>query len=200
MGKKIKPRSLMGDEQEIPMAQPMQGSPTSSIEETLEKIEDTTPLVGNGPMTAEAKSKLEKYDALEATVLGLTNEKQELEAKVAEYIEQMSALKEEVSKLKKDLAKKPKPEKEDTDEVLALKKEAKALREEADGYLVKISELTFENANLTCQLNEMAKSQQNAMNNDRTSIPSPAPSHPKASPSPFGGQAYPYRNNGYGTW
>lgn len=43
-------------------------------------------------MTAEAKDKLEKYDALEKSVGALSKEKEVLEAKLAEYADRLAEL------------------------------------------------------------------------------------------------------------
>ena len=204
MGKKIKPSNLlepMHDE----VLNTVQDNASSANEQ--EAFEDVS-LVGNGIMTNEAKAKLEKYDALERSVADLSQEKDRLEAKVAEYVEKLESLKDasktiekleaEVSKLKKDLDKAKKASKQGLKTML----ENKALRDEADGYLVKISELTFDNANLTCQLDELKKNMNangHGMNQAQFS--------PNAQPSPGnrlrhpGVDAYnPYKNNGYDTW
>lgn len=195
MGKKVKPCSLLDETSQ------------EKVEQESTVFEDTS-LVGNGQLTVESREKLEKYDALEKTVASLSKEKEELEAKVAEYAErlaelqtaanQISDLNKEIEKLKKDNASSSKAAKE----ITALKKDIKDLREEADGYLVKISELTFENANLTCQLDELAK---------REKMAGKAPNQRKYAPNsnidgpgqlrPPNKDAYnPYSNNGYGTW
>ena len=165
-------------------------------------------LVGNGQMTAEAKEKLEKYDALEKSVGALSKEKEHLEAKVAEYAEKLAELKtaadqihdlvEENSKLKKQLENMPSA----SSNAEALKREIKSLRDEADGYLVKISELTFENAKMSSQLDELSKKFA-----DAGVSPNQKQFSPNATPPVQGGlrpphtDAYnPYKNNGYGTW
>ena len=64
MGKRVKPSSLLDT---APVEQ--------QIVEQQEAFEDKS-LVGNGPMTSEAKDKLEKYDALEKSVCALSKEKE----------------------------------------------------------------------------------------------------------------------------
>jgi uncharacterized coiled-coil DUF342 family protein len=159
-------------------------------------------------MTAEAKEKLEKYDALEKSVCSLSKEKEHLEAKVAEYAEKLAELKtaadqihdlvEENSKLKKQLE----HASSQSSSSEAMKREIKSLRDEADGYLVKISELTFENAKMSSQLDELSKKLA-----DTGVSPNQKQFSPNAAPPVQGGlrpphvDAYnPYKNNGYGAW
>lgn len=167
-------------------------------------------LVGNGQMTAEAKEKLEKYDALEKSVGALSKEKEHLEAKVAEYAEKLAELKtaadqihdlvEENSKLKKQLENMPSV----SSNVEALKREIKSLRDEADGYLVKISELTFENAKMSSQLDELSKKFADAgvsPNQKKYAPECRDVMHAQGGLRPPHTDAYnPYKNNGYGTW
>ena len=120
MGKKVKPSSLLDS-----------SSIRQEVSQEQKAFEDAS-LVGNGPMTSEAKEKLEKYDALEKSVGALSKEKEVLEAKLAEYADrlaelqtaadQISELNEENEKLKKELA----DAKYESKEVYALKKEIEA--------------------------------------------------------------------------
>ena len=192
MGKKIKPSSLLDEEQKANVGEPVNAS------EKTEAIVEANPyhlnsLLGHGRMTAEAAEKLEKYDALEENVKALASEKQMLEEKVTEYAEMLEAanidaLNAEIASLKKQLE-----EAKSSTECTKVKNECKALREEADGYLMKISELTFENANLTCQLNELKK-------NAKSSIQTKPRSDGSSLAKPFRDVYNPYKNNGYGTW
>ena len=165
-------------------------------------------LVGNGPMTAEAKEKLEKYDALEKSVGALSKEKEVLEAKLAEYADrlselqtaadQISELNEENKKLKKDLA----DAKDESKEVYALKKDIEAQKDEINNYLVRISELTFENANLVCQLDELSKkmASSGSVPNQTQFSPNVAPPMQGKLRQPRTDAFNPYMNNGYGVW
>lgn len=76
----------------------------------------------------------------------------------------IESLKNEIASLKKQLeaAKAKKP--------AADKKQLEALRDENDKYLMKISELTFENARLTAQIENLKKP------------PTPAPKRPRTLP------------------
>lgn len=85
-----------------------------------------------------------------------------------------------------------------------LKNENKDLRNEVDSYLVKISELTFENANLRCQLDELAKKV--SKNGSVPNSPSFAPNANRTSSGqsklaqPHRDAYNPYYNNGYASW
>ncbi len=191
MGKKVKPTSLLETAQEAVEEQ--------KHTDENEVFEDQS-IVGNGPMTADAKAKLEKYDALEKSVADLAREKEMLEAKVAEYAEKLASLEDAdktIKKLEKENAKLKKSSGSSKD-AEKLIRENKALRDEADGYLVKISELTFENANLTCQLNEITKNSGNVKNQKHLAPGGRGANGQLRHPNE---DAYnPYKNNGYGTW
>ena len=159
-------------------------------------------------MTSEAKEKLEKYDALEKSVGALSKEKEVLEAKLAEYADrlaelqtaadQISELNEENEKLKKELA----DAKDESKEVYALKKEIEAQKDEINNYLMRISELTFENANLTCQLDELSKkmASSGSVPNQKQFSPNVAPPVQGKLRQPRTDAFNPYMNNGYGVW
>lgn len=179
----------------------LEETPTAA-EESIEQESDlneealaSSSIVGNGKLTAEGKEKLEKYEALEQSVSALTQENEMLKAKVTEYVEKLAAsdtkkLEDELNDLKKKLEE----AKSYANEVGSLQKKVKELRDEADGYLMKISDLTFENANLTCQLNEAASKSAGAS----THAPNMHTSQGLARPRR---DVYnPYKNNGYGTW
>ena len=85
MPKRIKPSDLVSNE-----ASNLPANSNAPMAENKEAFTDVS-LVGNGTMTAEARDKLEKYDALEASVAALSKEKAMLEAKVAEYAEKLTA-------------------------------------------------------------------------------------------------------------
>ena len=206
MSKKIKPKSLIDNvEQDVPVAD---ASGNAVVEDIQAVCDDGNCLVGNGTLTAEAKAKLEKYDALEATVLELTKEKQILEEKLAEYVEKLAnvdGVSSRMEKLEDDNATMRKDMLELRDEAkdaAELRKKCKDLRDEADGYLVRISELTFENANLTCQLEEMSK--RLSSNGNTHNQPQFALNNAQAAPGvlrkPNSDPYNPYKNNGYGTW
>ena len=196
MGKKVKPSSLLDS-----------ASTRQEVSQEQKVFEDAS-LVGNGPMTSEAKEKLEKYDALEKSVGALSKEKEVLEAKLAEYADrlaelqtaadQISELNEENEKLKKELA----DAKDESKEVYALKKEIEAQKDEINNYLVRISELTFENANLTCQLDELSKKMASSGNvpNQKQFSPNVAPPVHGNLRQPRTDAFNPYMNNGYGVW
>lgn len=158
-------------------------------------------------ITDEQREKLEKYDALKETVTELLKEKEVLEQKVLEYVEKLEACKDSTSTIEKLNAEisalKAKLESSSSNEskMLSLEKELKALKDENTSHLVRISELTFENANLTCQLDELGKKVEagGSVPNQKQYAP-----EQKASPGRLARpnvDAYnPYKNNGYGTW
>ena len=196
MGKKVKPSSLLDS-----------SSIRQEVSQEQKAFEDAS-LVGNGPMTSEAKEKLEKYDALEKSVGALSKEKEVLEAKLAEYADrlaelqtaadQISELNEENEKLKKELA----DAKDESKEVYALKKEIEAQKDEINNYLVRISELTFENANLACQLDKLSKkmASSGSVHNQTQFSPNVAPPVQGKLRQPRTDAFNPYMNNGYGVW
>ena len=85
-------------------------------------------------------------------------------------------------------------------EISKLKRSEKELREENDSYLMKISELTFENAKMTSQLQELSKSL--AMSASPTYRNARAPRiQPSTATIPNQPQfANPYLKNGYQDW
>ena len=100
--------------------------------------------------------------------------------------------------MKKELA----DAKDESKEVYALKKEIEAQKDEINNYLVRISELTFENANLACQLDELSKkmaSSGNVLNQNQFS-PNVAPPMQGKLRQPRTDAFNPYMNNGYGVW
>lgn len=182
MGKKIKPNSLLDTSEVNPSEATYDEAPEATSNE----------LLGNGKMTSENKEKLEKYDALEQSVAGLAKEKEQLENKVAEYAEKLAEakkaakevekLEKEVERLRKQLADSKSTASNGSGQ---LEKEIERLTNENDNYLVKISELTFENAKLTSQLQELTAKP----NNYRPNVPSPQK-------DPYN----PYVSNGYESW
>ena len=196
MGKKVKPSSLLDS-----------ASTRQEVSQEQKVFEDAS-LVGNGPMTPEAKEKLEKYDALEKSVGALSKEKEVLEAKLAEYADRLAELQtaadqifklnEDNEKLKKELA----DAKDESKEVYALKKEIEAQKDEINNYLVRISELTFENANLACQLDELSKKMvsSGSVPNQTQFSPNVAPPMQGKLRQPRTDAFNPYMNNGYGVW
>lgn len=170
--------------------------------------DDATSLVGGEKLTAAQKEKLERYDILEKSVEDALREKEELNAKLAEYAERLESVDEnaikklevQIETLKKELE----AAKAESKPSIKLESENKALREEVDNYLVKISQLTFENANLRCQLDEVTSgnaktgnvtnSNSFAVHDNFQYVSQPKPARP-------GRDAYnPYKNNGYASW
>ncbi len=199
MARKVKPNSLLDS---VPVEQ--------TTEETTKEntaFKDSS-LVGNGIMTAEMKEKLEKYDALEQSYSSIVKEKEDLENRVAEYAERLAELKtaadqihdlmDENAKLKKQLSDASKLSKDSA----SLQLEVKALRDDVDGYLLKISELTFENANLTCQLDELNNrlASNGVSPNQKKFAPNNTPPVQNGLRQPRVDAYNPYSHNGYSSW
>ncbi len=149
--------------------------------------------------SASSNEMKEKIDSLEKHCVELEEANAKLTDSINTYLEEIDALKKSSKpagaddSLKKSLD-------SATQEVSKLKKELKELRQENDDYLIKISELTFENAKMTSRLQEIEK--QAAM----TGVPTHGSSaKPRLKPStatmPNQPQfANPYLQNGYQDW
>lgn len=75
----------------------------------------------------------------------LLKEKEELQEKIAEYLMELETLRNEKKSKKASVVKDSKAE----EELSKLRIEYKDLQTASDGYLMKISDLSFENAKLT---------------------------------------------------
>lgn len=139
----------------------------------------------------DIKEKLAAYEKMEKSLSELAHENAALKDKIAEYVEEISQLREAAATPKvveKEVVKeviKEVPAEMPCGETAA---EMAALRKENDEHLIKISELTFENARLTAEINELSKT-----------AAQPRPEPPKVQPYPNV-----YRNsarlNGYSEW
>lgn len=122
----------------------------------LEKIENRTG--GTVEIRDEIKQKLEAFEKMEKAVSELSAENSALKDKMAEYVEEITALREQVKTprvVEKEVVKEV-PAAVDSGEIEKLKKEIAALQEENDKYLMRISELTFDNAKMTAKMNNMS--------------------------------------------
>lgn len=204
MSKKIKPNKLFEEN-------PSNGAGSDEPKQPKAVIEvDENSIVGNGRLSAEDAKKLEQFEAMEKSLAALAEEKSALEAKVAEYVEQLEALKsssDEIVSLnasKQKLEAKCKSLEEKVAKAQKLEQEVKDLRDENDQYLIKISELTFENANLTSQMSDIESKMKKNGNVPNQSSFKPA-SGPQQQMSrrlslPRRDAYNPYANNGYGSW
>ena len=91
-------------------------------------------LAGTGDVKDEIAEKLEQFEKLEKAAAELSAENQALKDKLAEYVQ--NAQKPKTNEFEKELAQ---------------------LRDENDKYLMRISELTFENAKMHAELDELKK-------------------------------------------
>lgn len=150
------------------------------------------------PSASNAEMK-EKIDSLEKHCIELEEANAKLTDSINTYLEEIDALKKSSKPSEADVDLKKSLDSA-TQEVSKLKKELKELRQENDDYLIKISELTFENAKMTSRLQEIEK--QAAM----TVVPthgSPTKSKLKPSTATMRNQpqfANPYLQNGYQDW
>lgn len=150
------------------------------------------------PSSSNAEMK-EKIDSLEKHCVELEEANAKLTDSINTYLEEIDALKKSSKPAEADDGLKKSLDSA-TQEVSKLKKELKDLRQENDDYLIKISELTFENAKMTSRLQEIEK--QAAM----TAVPthgSPTKSNLKPSTATMRNQpqfANPYLQNGYQDW
>lgn len=210
MAKKIKPNKLFEDEVLAPASeQDDDSSQTASMTEAEKLGADPNPVIGNGRVSSADLEKLEKFDALEQSLAEAVHEKETLESKITEYVEKLEALKDaadEIEKLKKEneSLKSRCSSLESNNSNAALERDISDLREENNKYLVRISELTFENANLTCQLAELEKAvkQDGSVSNQPKFQPGSMPGGymPNGLAKPMKDAYNPYVNNGYGTW
>lgn len=101
--------------------------------------------INPGAYTSEEKAKLERYDQVMQQNAMLLKEKEELQEKIAEYLMELETLRSEKKGKKLAAAKDSKAE----EELSKLRIEYKDLQTASDSYLMKISELSFENAKLS---------------------------------------------------
>lgn len=129
MSKKIKPVNEC-------LGEAVYANCENSDKTVAQALAEKAPVAG-GKFNDEVKAQLEKVEALEAELVKLTQENDELKEKLAEYIEKVSKL--------------------EAGQAQNGEKREKELVEENDKYLMKISELTFENAKLTAQNQQLKK-------------------------------------------
>lgn len=159
-------------------------------EKKEEKISEILPR-----LTVEMKEKLDKFNELEKHCVELEQANSKLTDSVNAYLEEIEALKSKKStEGAEDLKKELELSKKETAD---MRRELNDLRDENDNYLVKISELTFENAKLTSQLQEVEK----------TMTMSSTPTHGSSRICPSTGTVKnqpkytnPYLQNGYQDW
>ena len=210
MSRKIKPNKLFDDVQKVDAEEIIDKNEAIKVSEVEMLGIDENSIVGNGRMSSEDASKIAKYDAMEKSLAALSQEKEILETKIVSYVNKIDELKDASTKIisleeeNKDLKEKCNKYEKNEIKIEKLKREIKSLKEENDNYLMKISELTFENANLTCQLSELEKSIKSNGNvaNQNKFMPSGRIQHQMQSglAHPNKDAYNPYVNNGYGSW
>ena len=204
MSKKIKPNKLFEDKP-VETAQDVQ----EDKQDILANVDENS-LVGNGRMSAEDAKKLEQFNAMEKSLAAAAEEKTMLEAKVAEYADKLESLQNSADKLleleksNEDLRQKMSLLEDKCKRADKLEAEVKNLREENDKYLIKISELTFENANITSQLSDIERRAKanGSINNQNGFQPFQGPQQQMSRrlASDRRDVYNPYVNNGYGSW
>lgn len=157
-------------------------------------------------LTQEMKDKLDRIDALEKHCLELEETNAKLTDTVNAYIEELEQLrskKAEDAKIDGDFSLNDLKNELDEarKEISEMRKSLKELRDENDSYLMKISELTFENAKLTSQLQEIEKSMAMAASPTHHTTARKATIHPSHTTIQNQPQfANPYLQNGYQDW
>lgn len=211
MAKKKRERSTIAASDDLsPVDVAESTSPTSpaSIDASelddflAEEASEEKPVAKILPSNASSEMK-EKIETLEKHCVELEEANAKLTDSINTYLEEIDELKkvksgdssagESVEDLKKALD-------AANAEIAKLKKSAKDLRKENDDYLMKISELTFENAKMTSQLQEVKKSLSMAgaptHGNPKSAVVKPStatmPNQPQF--------ANPYLQNGYQDW
>ena len=129
---------------------------------------------GTGDVKDEVALKLEQFEKLEKAMTDLTAENEMLKDKLAEYVEKSQqrqkadtaeneALKDRLAEYAQKLQQCPKADAQKTEnlknEISKLNDEISKLREENDKYLMRISELTFENAKMHAEIDTLKKTQ-----------------------------------------
>jgi chromosome segregation ATPase len=210
MAKKIKPKSLL----DTNVSNINIDTANNDINNTNINNVSNNDVLLTSVLNKDQQDKLEKYDAMEKTVSDLIAEKENLQAKLEEYMLANSTstdnsslirtLQEENEKLTNELNSLKSKANTNANMIIKLQDENKSLRDENDQYLMKISELTFDNANLTCQLDELSKSvrsKDSAVVNQTAFKPTPGPRVDNSKlGQPFRNPYNPYENNGYGSW
>ena len=159
---------------------------SSSKQETIEKAVSVQ-RVGPKGLSKEMIQKLEQYDSIVEQNKVLLKEKAELTDKISEYIAEVNELKSKIQDSQ--------DAKEIEAENIKLKNENRELQKSYDQSLVKISELSFENSKLICQMSELgSKLECNTPDVSGTKIQKPE--QPVVRRDPYN----PYKNNGYSQW
>ena len=152
--------------------------------------EDKAPIefsIGRETVTQEMKEKLLQYEETLAQNSKLLHENNELTTKLAFYIEELDSL--------RNTNTAPSSNKDQVDlrgECEEWKQKYQSLRAMADKQLERISDLTFENANLNAQIRELT----NGNINVTGQIPAKPMRDTKLETAPFN----PYKANGYSSW
>lgn len=210
MGKKVKPKSLL-ENSSIKIETENIDIQSTNAEEYPNESGNVSDL--NIRLKSSDQEKLEKYDALEQNVIDLTKQNELLQTKIEEYADMLSMAQststidsdsdEKTNKFKTELKKTKDDLNKAIGKIYLLEQDIKALREENDQYLMKISDLTYEVALKTSQLDELSKNIQktgHAVNQEQFA-PEQKVQRDNITPAkPFANPYNPYANNGYGSW
>ena len=203
MAKKVKPTAIQtttisesASTAEIPT---IQAKPTMTDNDgNLSRLPE--PVYGSKTVIEEANSRLEELNRTTEENANLFKANTELTETLAKYISEIKSLKDELNECKKNVMsaddKKSLTEfNELKSKISSLEKLNKTLQDENDNYLMKISELTFENAKMNAKMNSETERSNSPISN--TQQPQLTPSHSQMR-NPFG-FAHP-NNNGYDSW
>ena len=208
MGKKIKPKTLIDNVELAENLAPLQedaclsGSCSVSTNVAIQPGNEIA--CQTRRLTREDQEKLLEYDAMKDSIAQLSKEYDELRAQTAKYIEQLTefnSIKNENASLKSQMQKlQSLSSKNSNDELMQkikkLEKDNVQIQETADKYLLKISDLSYQNAQLMTQIDQLNTSLHSVnavpVKVDCNQPQTGKPKTPKA--------CNPYRHNGYAFW
>lgn len=149
----------------------------------------------------EVAEKLEKFSNLEKHCVELEKSNSALTDSIGKYLEEIECLKKKIESLEKEKSA------ENDSKVKELEELNIQLQEENDNYLVKLSELSFDNAKLTSELQLFQKDSASASSTSNSSFKKDdskleKPHVRNVDTSLKNSKIYinPYLNNGYSTW
>lgn len=153
---------------------------------------DTSKYAVNMMLTADMKKKLDEYESTVEQNSTLVKQNDELMQKISEYVEEVAELKKTAFKPADDSAEL----KDLKSKYGKLENEYKKLQTASDEYLMRISELTFENAKLNASL-ENLKSKTTTISPNVNTPSSPSRIQRNGLEHPV---YDPYKQNGYASW
>lgn len=157
--------------------------------------------VSENPIVATASpiqiddASIPDVSALETEIKRLTEVNSELTEKMSKYIDEIDQLKADLANAKATVSNNTTVEDNSAD----LNAKINELQNENDQYLIKISELTFENAKLRNEMQNMTNTSGSRLTKDTSTLERPR-NIPIESIMVNYQNRNPYRNNGYSNW